>query len=331
MIFSKEKWNTAEELQRYISVSRSTSFDVFEAPLRNAYELFIRPLLGLDMCVVLDDIYLKTIPSEKDYLKATKEQVSAKLLYLAQRANSILALWYDYHELNTLIDDSGVRRQTGGNSDTPYKYQELAMKNAWKTKGFNALDDLLAHIERYISFFPEYADSGNYTGIVKALVRNAAEVDEYFSIGKSRLVFLRLRPHIKIVEDTIIAPRLGKLYDDLKDHLQKKEVESKYQGLRLKLVPVVVFYALKRMLLQTGDLTDKGLFFQSVSGENSAYERMSPVSDEHLSQHSKQVQDDGDKYWSFVEQYLQDAFEVPISGSAKLPVFDNDNKTIIIL
>lgn len=332
MIFSQKKWDAAGELQPYIPIANTTSFRTFESALSDAFNLFVRPLLDRDMCIVLEELYENTEPSDKEYADPTREQAGARLLCLSQRANAILALWYDYHELNSLIDDSGVRKQEASNSNMPYKYQELAMIQSWKAKGFNALDDLLEFLERNILLFPEFKNSKNYTQKQAAIVRNTSEVDEYFAIGRSRLTFLRLKPHMKIIEDTLIAPRLGTTYRELILNLQEDKPERKFQTLREKLIPCVVFYAMRRMLIQTGDVTDKGLFFSSVTGENAAYERSQPADIENLNTLINRVQSDGDIYWNFVEDYLHAEFGQQKGALSQVPTFDNDNfKTILIV
>ena len=336
MLYSQDKWNAASELQKYIAVSNSCNYQVFEAPLRNAYELFIRPLLGLDMCIALGIIYTKATPSEEMFLKATKVQADNRLLYLAQRANALLAFWYDYDELNTLFNDSGMGRSVG---DSLYKYNELSLRKGFKAKGFNALDDMLQHLEYYIEFYPEYKLSENYTQSTVDIVRCASEVNTYFPIEQSRLVFLRLRSHMRIVEDTIIAPRLGDVYADFKNAIGKVPIEEvsivpskdTYEMLRKRLVPVLVFYALQRMVLQTGELSDKGLFFKSSAGGMSALEQDRPVDGAQLTQMSVQVQKDGDLYWSYVEQFLSDKFGITPIRANHVPNFDNDNRTILII
>lgn len=174
MIYSSTKWNSAGEIRPYISVAASLKFVVMKAPLRNAFEMFIRPLLGDSMTADLITYYSSTTPTEKE----------TRLLQLAQRANAYLAFWYDYAEMNVLITDAGVRRQESETAKTPYKYQEKALKDGWKEKGFNALDDLLSYVEKEIETFPHFAESPNYTSAKTDIVRTASDVDEFYYIWK---------------------------------------------------------------------------------------------------------------------------------------------------
>lgn len=57
MIFSLEKWNNAAEIRPFVSVAKSTMFVTLEAPLRNAFENFIRPTLGEALTAKLSEYY----------------------------------------------------------------------------------------------------------------------------------------------------------------------------------------------------------------------------------------------------------------------------------
>ena len=46
MIFSAKKWNNGKELKAVMKVNTAISFDMMEAPLRNAFRQYLVPLLG---------------------------------------------------------------------------------------------------------------------------------------------------------------------------------------------------------------------------------------------------------------------------------------------
>ena len=46
MIFSAKKWNSGKELKAVMKVNTAISFDMMEAPLRNAFRQYLVPLLG---------------------------------------------------------------------------------------------------------------------------------------------------------------------------------------------------------------------------------------------------------------------------------------------
>ena len=320
MIFSSEKWYNASEIRAYIGVSRSALFIQFEAPLRNAFENFIRPLLGETMTAKLIEYY-------GSVTRTTKQQ---RLIEIAQRANALLAFWYDYSEMQLLIDESGSHRQESETQKTPYKYQEQQLKDGWKLKGFNALDSMLEYLELNVADFAEFAASTNFTLLKKEIVRSTKEVDNCYWINNSRIIFLRLKPHFRIVTDTIIAPRLGTIYSDMITSLTSATPDAKYTALREKLIPVVVFYAVSRLLKESGSLTERGLFFETLKASDDAHST-NPVSMEQIAPQAAMAEGDAISYWTIAEKYLKAQLEYVSTTGSRLPKFDNTDKKYFIV
>ncbi len=318
MIFSTTKWDDAAELQQYISVANSLHFKSVEAALKNAFEMFIRPLLGEEMTNELIGYYTaQTTPADAKQMK---------LLELAQRANAYLAFWYDYNEMQVLIGNSGTVRQESAESKTPYKYQEQALRKGWKDKGFAALDNMLTYLEDEISSFGAFKSSANYTTSKTAIVRNTGDVSEYYWISNSRIIFLRLRPHFKTVIDTILAPRMGAaIYDELMLELAKELPAEKYVKLRKAMIPVVVFYAVARLIRQTGDLTDRGLFFETMQSSQDMA-TTTPVNNELIAAQATRAEADAIQYWSILEKLLKNSFSYQSSSSSMIPNRNNNDK-----
>ncbi len=314
MIFSSAKWNSAGEIRPYVSVAKSLAFDVMQAPLRNAFEMFIRPLLGETMTADLIGYYAAVTPSDKQ----------TGLVQLAQRANAFLAFWYDYAEINVLITDAGVRRQESDTAKTPYKYQEQALKTGWKEKGFNALDDLLQYLEINISTFEHFSASPNFTSAKTDIVRNASDIDNYYFINNSRILYLRLRPHLRTVVNTIVAPRMGDTYAELLTELVKTSPDAKFVKLRESLVPVVVFYAVSRLIRETGSLTDKGLFFDTQQSTDDA-NYTTPATDTNKNMQATMAESDAISYWKIAERMLKADFGYTTTTS-RVPKRDNNDK-----
>ena len=311
MIFSKEKWDSSNEIAPYISVSRAIKFSTMEAPLRNAFEMFLRTLLGDALITDLEAYYAAT--------DATAPQL--RLLQLAQRANALLAFWYDYDEMQVIIGDSGAKRQESDSVKTPYKYQEQALKKGWKEKGFAALDDMLTYLESEKTTFTNYKNTSAKTEIV----RSAAEVDGYYYISGSRIIFLRLRPHFRNVINTLIAPRMNTIYTDMITSLSSDTPDAKYLKLRETLIPVVVFYAVSRLMRETGSLTDKGLFFETLKNTDDAV-NTSLVPDERMTSQATMAEADALAYWKIAEKMLTKDFQYVGSTGSKIPKRDNNDK-----
>lgn len=325
MIFSEEKWSNADEIRPYIGASTALSFDTLHASLQNAFGLFIRPLVGDKLVTKLVEIYDSV--TDISTIKEETADKNLKLLYLAQRSNAFLAFWYDYDEFQMLIGDSGVKRQESDQAKTPFKYQEQSLKDGWKNKGFDALDKLLYFLEKNLSDFEDFKESEYYTESLNSIVRNTLEVNNYYTINNSRLIFLRLKTHFRVIEDTIISSRLGsQFYDSFKEEIAKETPEGKYEKLRKLLIPVVVFYSVGRLIKETGSITDKGLFFQTLKGGEDSYQSLSPVTDERLISQANRAEADAISYWLSVERYLNKEFNITATHNKKIPNRNNNGK-----
>ncbi|GAB6122282.1 DUF6712 family protein [Dysgonomonas termitidis] len=325
MIFSENKWSDGDELRPYIPISTSLSFRNMNPAFQNAFGLFIRPVMGNAVVERLQEIYDAVV--DISIIREDTDDKEIKLLYYGQRANAFLAYWYDYDELQVLIGDAGIKRQDSEKTKTPYKYQEHSLKEGFKQKGFDALDNLIAYLEENTDEFPEYLDSENYTRTKDAIVRSTQEVNGYYPVNNSRLVFLRLKPAFRVIEDTVIAPRLGAiLYNEFKEALMQDSPDEKYLKLREKLLPVVVFYGVRKLILETGSLTDRGLFFTSLKGGDGSYMSLDPVADNRIAMQADKAEADAISYWLLAEQYLKTAFGIPPSNAKKIPNRDNNGK-----
>ena len=227
MIFSAKKWNNGKELKAVMKVNTAISFDMMEAPLRNAFRQYLVPLLGDAMVGEVVEIY--EFGPNPDVLEQNtegateREKLDSRLLEICKRANANLAFWNDFDEISMRITDAGFQRQKSDNGESfqqVYKYQEDNLRASLRNKGFNALDELLEFLYAHIAEYPEFASSQAYQDRKSAIVRSTADVNDVCFINGSRIVFLRLQPHLKFAEEMLLQPAIGdKLYEHLIDGL----------------------------------------------------------------------------------------------------------------
>lgn len=329
MIFSEMKWDKAKEISAFVRVSAGLSFDKLETPLQNVFNLFIVPLLGDKMTGRLIDIYQNRIVGETELQK-----IETKLLYICQRANANLAFWYDFDEINTRITDSGFQRQESENGTykSAYKYQENNLRNNFRNKGFNALDEMLAFLEKYIDSFPEYLESPAYINSQQSIIRNTEEVNKVYFINNSRIIYLRLHTHFAFVEENILRPALGEvLYNKLLEWLIKVPADEteklKVEELRKKSGKVIVMNAVKRLMSETGSLTDRGLYFSSITANRDGDENEKPVTDNRLSIQIAQAESDAKVYMNNLVRFVKRAYPDDYAGNPWQAFHrDNDHK-----
>lgn len=256
MIFSAKKWSDSDELNKFIPVSAGLSYRSVESSLDDAFRLFVLPLFGQDLADEIESYY--------DNADATQLQLS--LLAECQRAVANLAFWYNYTELNIRITDQGMQRQESESSyKQTYKYQEDLLRSSFKNKGFNALDRMIEFLEMNQDAFLDYAMSPAYSRRQHAIVRSTREVDAVYFINNSHLIFLRLMPVFKVIEETVLQSVLGaELYAKLVKALHDGEKNiggTTTEELRSRCAVFVIFKSIAELIRSTGSLTDRGLYF----------------------------------------------------------------------
>ena len=259
MVFSKEKWNDAAELNQFIPVSAALYFESVQSSLEDAWRLFVLPLLGEALAEEIVAYYVDEDPTA----------LQLKVLNECQRAVANLAFWYNFDELNVRISDQGMQRQESeGSFKNTYKYQEDQLKTSFKNKGFNALDRVIDLLDKHQKDFPLYEESPAYATRKSSIVRSTAEVDANYFINNSHLIFLRLKPIFKSVEDTVLQPALGDaLYQALTKALKDGTAElgdTTTEEFRQRCASFVVMKSIAKLVRQTGSLTDRGLYFASI-------------------------------------------------------------------
>lgn len=307
MIFSAEKWADSEELNRFIPVSAALSYEKVASSLDDAFRLFVLPLFGQALADRLQAFY------DKD----TSDDLQRSLLEECQRAVANLAFWYNYTELNVRITDQGMQRQESeGTYKMTYKYQEDQLRAAFKNKGFNALDRMIELLDAHPDEFPEYAGSPAYARRKTAIVRSTAEVDACCFINRSHLIFLRLKPLFKLVEETVLQPVLGtELYTCLVKALADGEEcigETTVEELRIRCARFVIFKAVAELIRSTGSLTDRSLYFtQFLPGDGTL--SLSPADRETALSMVGDIELNAKAYHdlllAFVEAYLPELFK----------------------
>jgi hypothetical protein len=317
MVFSLEKWNNGRELQRVIKGSAAMDWVVFSPVLSDAFSLFIRPLLDDGMTDRLVSVYRDENQTEEE----------KELIRLAQRANANLAVWYNFNELNTVLSSSGTQRYSSESYQSLYKYQERSLRDGYKTKGFDALDHLLAFLERKVSDYPEFRASKAYRDRRLSFVGSAEEINRYLPIENSRLIYLRFFPHLQFVEQTKVKSFIGEpLFLELKKEVQ----DEKGRGLIEMLRPVIVCLAAERVVRYSGSITDKGLYFSSIlAGISGNDETSQPADPAIINSQAMMFVSDAKEYMALADRYIREHFQALYRGTPgnELNV-DNDGRKI---
>lgn len=306
MFYSKAKWETTDDVGSIIPTSKALGFDKVRSALLSADELFLTPVLGEDLMRVAEDIYNSDQSSD----------LEQQFLRLMKQAELNLALWYDFQELQLRVTDQGFQRQTTENFAGAYKYQEDQLRRGFRNKGFNAIDRILDFLEKHQADFPDYLSSPAYIDMSMRVVRSAKEVNDVYFIDQSRLVFMRMVPLLKEVEETLLPGVIGQsLYDAMQQAFETKTAEigdTTVEELRIRCGQFCIFKAVAQLMRQTGSVTDRGLYFLQTAASGEGNENISPADNERAAYRAANAELSATNYQNaltaFIKNYISDRF-----------------------
>jgi hypothetical protein len=317
MLLSKAKNLKMEEIRRYVPVSVSSDFDSLSPHIANAEADYLIPVIGQQTYDELQLFYDSAssgsadLPEEESGSGTSEEDEAAdkkktELLRLVQSCVTHIAFWIGYDLLNSYITDDGFKRTESEKIKSLFKYQEDNLKQYFRTNGFNRLDTVLQFLEDNAQTFTTFAVSAQYTVLKSAFIPNTAAFNRIVFIGGSRLTFLRMIPHMQLIEEVEIRPLLGSVaLAQLREEMLKESPRPAITGI-VPIIQKAVAYLASGMLMQESgaDLTDNGLYFSSqssITGNNSEKKPSDALRIATLSERNRHI---GNAFLDQVRSYL---------------------------
>ncbi len=267
-----------EEIREFLPVSSSSDFDSVAPHILNAERDYLVPVIGNAMYDELEEFY----EAETPVTPTEVQQKTTELLRLVQSAVIHISYWIGFDLLNAHISDGGFKRTESTSVKGLFKYQEENLKSYFRTNGFNCLDKVLNYLETNSTDFGEFSASPASTLIKSVFIPTTDIFNEIVFINKSRLTFLRMKPHMQLIEDTEISTILGPTaFAFLKSEMVKMDPDAKVTAVLPYIRKPIAFLASALLMEESGaDLTDNGLFFTSTAaGYNNDTERKPSASD----------------------------------------------------
>ena len=327
MLFSKSKNQKMEQIREIIPVSSSSDFDSVAPHILIAERDYLLPVMGKVMYENLLLFSQSEIPESPTPL----QQKTRELLHLVQSAVINIAYWIGFDLLNAHITDGGFKRTESTTVKGLFKYQEENLKTYFRDNGFNGLDTMLGYLEDNISDFPMFAVSPSFTLFKSSFIPTTEIFNSIVFINRSRLTFLRMKPHIELIEETEIAPVLGpKAYAYLKSEMVKENPDPRITTILSYIRKPLAFLSSALLMEETAaDLTDNGLYFTSIAVSYNSNTERKPSSSDRIAILVSRNRSIGNSYLDQLRSYLathsSEWSEVtPVSG--KLLRRDNANR-----
>ena len=312
-----------EEIREFLPVSSSSDFDSVAPHILNAERDYLVPVIGVAMYEELEEFYEMEALSNPTAV----QQKTAALLSLVQSAVILIAYWIGFDLLNAHISDGGFKRTESTNVKGLFKYQEENLKTYFRTNGFNGLDTVLQYLETNIADFGEFAASPASTLLKSSFIPTTDIFNDIIFINKSRLTFLRMKPHMQLIEDTEISTILGKAFTFVKSEMVKTDPDAKVKAILPYIRKPIAYLASALLMEESGaDLTDNGLFFTSTSAGYNNDTEQKPAASERIAILVKRNRNTGNAYLDQLRSYLAaNASEWNEITSSTGKVFRRDN------
>jgi len=292
-LFSSENNQKAEEFKNFLPVNVNCSFRSLAPAISQCENKYLLPILGSPLFERLASFYISD--------NQTDETLSA-LLDLCQYAVLRLAYWQDFDILSVSLSDKGAADNAG--EGRLYRYQSEAVKRSLKEGGFDQLDAVLDYCEQHLAQLPEFAQSPAFIAIANSLIRNTKDFDDIFNIGRSRLVFLKMRYFIETTEETELRHRLGGGF--CSELLSADASLEKYSRILPAIKKFIVFWSVADGIGELHRLpTEKGLVFETSKAASASDTEVSVVAPAELERMAAEYRHKAERYMAAAVTTLQ--------------------------
>jgi hypothetical protein len=230
LLFNKTNTGTTEIREILGFTDADLTFDVLKPKIEPATDILIE-LIGQPLYNDLVTIYLSNTPSgtNAEFLK----RVQTIILLDAYRNHA------KYVDLAHTVN--GRKNRVEDKEKIAFEWQIDRSDKKMERDYYIAVDKLIKYMDKNVT---NWKTSDAYKLTQELFIRTASEIDEFFNIDGSRLLFLKLAPGMKKCERENIISRITKeRFDDLKNNL--KNNQSGYdEVLVYKIKEAVVYKAL---------------------------------------------------------------------------------------
>jgi hypothetical protein len=281
----------ADEFKKYLPVNVNTSFKTLYPYFGYVEENYIKPLLGTALYEQLATMY------ESDALTPEYSQ----LLDYVRYSEINLAYYSGFSILSINLSDGGASTKAK-EGDRLYRYQEDNAKEHFKSMGFNNIDTTLNYLYDNITIFDLFTQSEFYKQSQKTLIPDTKTLNDVYNIQNSRLVFLKMRQYIAIVEDIELRHFFGDAF--IQELLNNDLTSDKYSSIASYIRKYIVYMALYHGIEELGKIpTERGLIFYSLTPDDGY--KQQPVENKEVKEMKAHCKLIAERYLSTAIDYLK--------------------------
>lgn len=288
-------FQTVDEIKKHVGFLYATA---------NFYNLESDLILATEdlVAIVGEDIYKRAL---KVYDEGYPEPLDKELISLFQYPIAMLAYLSYLRNADISHEDSGRKVKIDKDSESlPWEWQVIRDNEAIREKGNRGIDRLIAFLDKNMTEFPQWRESGQRKDIVWLFVKSAKEFDEIVPIDGSRVFYLRVLPFIR-KEDKNMRCYLGNdRYEEIKTAMRSDsltEGQREIIGLCREIIPLrVMATAVRRLAVQV--LPDSVVM--RFNSDRSTLKASAPVTSEMIASVEMSYLAEADRAIRLLQQYL---------------------------
>lgn len=306
--------DSSVDIKEFISVNVNIDFNTLAPHIDNALVEFLQePWLGGD---IVDDIETNV---------GTGTGVYPNLVKLTQRCLTYFSVLKALPFIEVNIGDEGITRPAGEHMATAYRGQIERIETQLKTDAYNALERLLAYLEKNKAGYPLWTDAPGYIEFSNYFFKDSKEFSYHYALVHGRLTYKSLLQSMRYITEINIKAEIGA--DQLADFFLKKfetnntpQYVQAYKYLKPALANLTVAQALIDGWVT---YTSKGVHFNEDTADT---KKQTQASAEQLSAKINSVQNVGETYLSKLVAYMNNNLDdfVPFRDDASITKADDD-------
>ena len=254
------------ELQQFTNaMSLATLPDDFAPSLNTIEDSVITDIIGAPQLATLRAAYIASIPPTSPVVPMPGPLQD---LWNAVNKVSVPLAVIDYIN-NTMASTSaaGTAESSGAQTGSARLWVTVQKKENLQKNAQRATDNLYEFLEANSANYTDWTASDQYTEYKELLVQTTKQFDAIVGIGKSRMLFKRLRPSIAEAEKMFIIPLIGQpFYDALITALKGTPTAEQTQAVKM-LREVIVRLAMSRTPMPLM-FDENGVYYISTDSAN---------------------------------------------------------------
>lgn len=272
--------------RKHVKVTSSFKFEDISSEIVKAERKHIKKWIGR----TLYDLWKTTAPADG---------IRLEVYELLQEASAAMAICTYVMKNQAQITNGTILIADSEHAQVPTLADLFNLRRAYFNTATEAIDEALLLMEEEIADFPEWFESDNYTYFNETFTRHTSEFNKWYTINNSRLTFLRLRPHLRKVEDQYFESLLGpETVLQIKQGQQAEEKKARQLCIKAQ-VPLAVASVAYEGVFR---LTSEGLFTVS---EELPYEKKTKITEQETFRLKKAKENEGIEQLKKLVTYLK--------------------------